>query len=73
MAEKRVILEDDAATTLLYGLAGGVVFANMDVAGGGRFEAGNGAQQSGFARSRRPEQPDQLAGSNVEIDAIESR
>ncbi len=53
------------------GLKGDVVGIDRDPACIGRSEAGDQAEQRRFAASRRPEDGEELAGCDVEVDGID--
>ena len=65
------MLEDEADAALADAVVGGVRAVEVDRARIGRLEAGDDAQQRGLARARRPEQRDQLAGVDVQIDVVD--
>src|SRR5581483_6715920 len=69
--EQRVMLEHEADAPSLHRQPRRVFFAELDLTGVDALETCDRAQQRGLARSRRAEQRDQLAGSDVEIDVAQ--
>ena len=65
------MLEDEADPPLADALVGRVGAVEMDRPRVGRLEAGDDAQQRGLARARGPEQRDQLAGVDPQIDLVD--
>ena len=49
----------------------GVATVEHDATAGGGFQAGDDAQQGGLAAARRPQEADELALGDVEIDAVQ--
>ena len=73
VGEQRVGLEDDAEVALGRRQARDVAPGLLDAAGGLRLEAGDDAQQRGLAAARRPEEADELALRDVEVDVASAR
>ena len=71
VAEQRVVLEDEAHLALARVHAGRIVAVKGDGAGIRRLKPGDDAQQRRLAGARRPEQRQQLAGFDPEIDAVD--
>src|SRR3546814_6553020 len=65
------MLEDETDASFTDRLTGDVFVTEEDSPGVGKFEAGDAAQQRGLAGAGRPEQRDQLARCDVEINAAE--
>src|SRR5690606_24853556 len=73
MAKQRIMLEDEADMTLLYGAERGILIAEEDAAAGRLLETGDQPQQRGLARARRAEQRDQFTGADVERNIMQCR
>ena len=73
MREQRQRLEHHAEVALVRGRIGEVLAVEPDAAGGRRLEARRSAQQRGLAAARRPEQADELAVRELEIDIDQRR
>ena len=69
--EEGVVLEDDADVAPVRRRVGDVAAAEMDRPGRGLDEAAEDAEERRLARSRRPEQRDELARRDVEADPVE--
>ena len=71
--EQRVVLEHHAGVPLVRRPVGDVVVAEVDVTGGREVEAGHHAQRRRLAAAARPEQREELAGSDGDGDVIDRR
>jgi len=71
MAEQRIVLEDQADPPLLRAARAGILAGDHEPAGIGVFEPGDDAQQGRLAGTGRPQQGNELAGSDAEIDAVQ--
>jgi hypothetical protein len=71
--EERVVLEHEAHPALLHGGPRGVLLAEEHRAFGRRFEAGEDAKQRRLAGAGGAEQRQELAGADVEVDAVQRR
>jgi hypothetical protein len=71
MAEQRVVLEDEADTSVAHGKPGGVLLAEQDATGGRRFKTCDQPQEGRLAGTRGAEQRQQLARLDVEIDMLD--
>jgi hypothetical protein len=71
VAKQRVVLEHETHVALAHMHVGGVLAAEQDAAGVGRFQAGDDAQQRGLAAARRAQQRDQFAGVDVQVDVLQ--
>jgi len=70
VAEQRVVLEDEAHAAVAHVGVGGVLAVEVHAAAVGHLEPGDDAQQRGLARTRGPQQRDQLARGHVEVDLV---
>jgi len=68
--EQGVVLEDEADVALLDGDAVDLEAADEDAAAGGSFQAGDEAQDGGFAAAAGAEQGEQLALGDREVDVL---
>src|SRR4030095_9760826 len=66
-----VVLEHEPDLAIPRVSVGGVLALERDAALVRRFEAGNHPQKRCLARSRRPEQSEQFAGLDVEVDVVD--
>ena len=73
VAEERVVLEDEADMALADAEPKSVLAGEQHQAGGGEIEAGEDAQERRLAGARGPEQGDELAGVDIERNAMERR
>jgi hypothetical protein len=73
VAEQRVVLKDKPDAPLAHLPMGGVLAIKQHRAFVRRFEAGDDAQQSRFAATRRPEERDELTGAHLEADVPKRR
>ncbi len=71
VAEQGIVLEDETDAAACGIVLGGVLFVEQDGSAVGRFQAGDHAQQSGFARARRPEQGEQFSGADLQAYVID--
>jgi len=71
VSEQRVMLKDEADVALAGMHAGRVVAVKGDRAGVRRLEAGDDTEQRRLAGAGRPEQRQQLAGVDLEVDAVD--
>ena len=69
--EQRVVLKDEAHVPLARRLIGDVLSIELNASAIGEFETGNDPQQRGLARTRRPQQRDELPIRNFQIDVLE--
>jgi hypothetical protein len=69
--EEGVILEDGVGVPLVRRHRRDVTAAQLDAAGVGSLEAGDDPQERRLARARRPEQREELALGDCEVDAID--
>jgi hypothetical protein len=69
--EQGVLLKHEADPPFLHTETGGVDVAEQNLPAVRRLQPGDGAQQGGFAGTGGPEQRQQFAGSDVEIDAAQ--
>ena len=67
------MLEDKADLPLADGEIGCVRAMEMNPSRAGLIQAGDDAQQGGFPRPGRPEQRDQFAGLDLQIDVVQRR
>ncbi len=67
------MLENETDIALLNALLRCVLVAEEDRPLGRRFQPGNEAQKRGLARTGRPQQGDQLAGTNIQRDIMQRR
>jgi hypothetical protein len=68
MREQGVVLEHHAEVPLVRRRAVDLLAVEQDVAGGRRLEAGQHHQRGGLARARRPEQAQELAPVDVQVE-----
>ena len=71
MREQRVVLEDGVDVALERRALGDVDAVEEHLAGGGQLEAGDHPQDGGLARAGRPEQGEELAVRDVEVDPVD--
>src|SRR5262249_32665959 len=71
VAEESVVLEDEADIALLHGKADRVFITEKDTARGREIEAAEDAQKRRLAGAGRPEQRQELAGGDLQGDAVE--
>jgi hypothetical protein len=71
MAEQRVVLEDEADTTVAHGKPGGVLLAEQDAPRRRCLQTRDQAQEGRLARARRAQQRQQLARLDGEIDMLD--
>ena len=69
--EQRVVLEHGVHRPRVRRAHRHVVAADQDAPGGGQREAADHAQAGGLARARRPEQGEELAGVDRQVDAVD--
>jgi hypothetical protein len=70
---ERVALEHHGDVAVLGREVGDVAAADGDGAGGHLLEPGDHAEQRGLAAARRPDQHQQLAVGDVEVDGVDGR
>jgi hypothetical protein len=70
VGEQRVVLEHEADLAFAYVGEGGVLAVEQHRTGIGPLEARDDSQQRGFAGARRPEQRDQFARGNVQVQVV---
>ena len=70
VAEQRVVLEDEPDAPLLHRQLRRVLAGQLDAAGVGRLQPGDDPQDRALARSRRPQQGDELPGRHLERDVL---
>jgi hypothetical protein len=68
---QRVVLEDHGDVAVARAHVGDVAVADADRAGIERLEAGEHAQRRRLARARRPDEHEQLAVADVEVEAVD--
>src|SRR6266481_4711894 len=66
-----VALKDHGDTVIAWGKIVDDFAAYEDFAGGGRFQAGNHAQKSGFTGAGRPEENQKLAFASLEVHVVD--
>jgi hypothetical protein len=71
--EQRVVLEHEADAPVLHALMRGGIAAKMHVAGIRHLQPRDHAQHRRLARSRRSEDADELAGRDLDRDAVQHR
>ena len=71
VGEQRIGLEDDAVVALRRRQHRDVAPGHPDAAGAVRLEPGDDAQQRGLAAARRPEEADELALGDLQIDVAQ--
>ena len=71
VAEQRVVLEHESDMALAGAVGERVLAVERNLAGIGPVQPGDDPQQRGLARARRPEQRQQLAVGDLEIDVVE--
>src|SRR5439155_23146758 len=67
--EERVVLEDRVDVAFVRRAAGDVAPVQLDAARVGTLEAGDQPERGRLAGARRPEQGEELAGRDLEVDA----
>ena len=73
VAEERVVLEHEADAAILGSEPGDVAAVEEDLAGVDLGEARDHAQERALAAAARPEQHEELAGRDLERDAVDDR
>ena len=71
MAEQRIVLEHESDMALAGSAGERILAVERNLAGVGPIQPGDDAQQRGLARTRRPEQRQQFAIGDLQIDAVE--
>jgi hypothetical protein len=69
--EQGVVLEDEADVAPLDGEIVDALAADVDVAGGGHFQAGDHAEHGGLAAAAGAEEGDQLAVLDGQVDVLD--
>ena len=65
------MLKDKPDLTLTQRGGGNVLTAKVDRTAVGEFQSGDNAQQCGFTRTGWPQQGDQFAGFNLQVDVVQ--
>ena len=71
VAEKCIVLEDEAHPAIARGAVGGVFAIKQDGSGVGKFQAGDDAQKRGLAGTGQTQQGHQFARGDLQTDVVE--